>query len=141
MSYKKDYFDYVTNILGVKSILLNQDTCNFLQVVPLLISVEDLINYTAAEKELLTKMIDALKIDPLLIKVVDISQAVYFQPEFTIHFCDDVASLSAMTKAKSNSRSNTVQTYSPRFLLHNIQTKKQVWNELQKAILFFKLRV
>ena len=129
MSEKKDYFDYVVNILGVKSLLLNQETTGLLQVVPLLVCVEDYASYTGTEKDLLAKMIGALKIDLNLIKVIDLNQRAIFQSEFSVYFLEDV-----------NNRVievNRVQTHSPRFLLKNPQYKKQAWEDLQKLILHF----
>lgn len=133
MSDKKDYFDYVANVLGVKSILLNQDPSTVLPVVPLLICVQDLASYTEAEEELLTKMIAALKIDLSLIKVVDLNQSNLFQFEFAIQFFDDM-------KLNQSSSSHITATYSPRYLLKNPQDKKIAWDEMQKVILYFASR-
>ncbi|MEK6627400.1 MAG: hypothetical protein AABY53_02145 [Bdellovibrionota bacterium] len=129
---KKDYFDYVVNVLGVKSILLNQESTNVLQVVPLLICVDHYSDYNNDEKDLLARMIAALKIDLQLIKVIDSKQSSLFQPEFTIFFQDDPAQ-------NSQSTANTVITYSPRILLKNTQYKKNAWDELQKVMLFFRV--
>jgi len=130
MSDKKDYFNYVVDVLGVKSILLNQDSFALLQAVPLLVSVENLKMYSLEENDLLVKMIGALKIDLQLIKVVDQKQRSLFQPEFTLYFQDNL-------DQNFTAELNVVQTYSPRFLLKNQQSKKRAWDDLQKVILYF----
>ncbi len=130
MSEKKDYFDYVTNVLGVKSILLNQDSSALLPVLPLLICVDDLPSYATAEKDLLVKMITALKIDLDLIKVVDLKQRGLFQPEFVIYFLDDLTQNYAVEV-------NAIKIYSAKVLLKDSQYKKQAWNDLQKVMLYF----
>ncbi len=129
---KKDYFDYVVNVLGVKSILLNQESTTVLQVVPLLICVDHYSDYSVEEKDLLARMIAALKIDLQLIKVIDSNQSTLFQAEFTIYFQDEPSQNSQPT-------ANTVMTYSPRTLLKNSQYKKNAWDELQKVMLFFRV--
>lgn len=132
MSEKNDYFDYVANVLGVKSVLLNQDITTLLPVVPLLISIESFATYNSDEKDLLSKMIGALKIDLQLIKVVDLSQSSLFQPEYVIYFLDE-----PVDNAETNLSAKLIKTYSPRFLLKNPKYKKNVWEELQKVILYF----
>lgn len=130
MSDKNDYFDFVSNVLGVKSILLSQSTENVLQVVPLLIAVENLNSYTDAENELLSKMIGALKIDQKLIRLVDLKEVSLYQPEFSIHFVEEL-------NQNNVSLANQVMTYAPRSLLKHPEFKKQAWDEMQKAIVYF----
>lgn len=130
MSDKKDFFDFVSNVLGVKNILLSQSTENVLQVVPLLIAVENLNSYTDGENELLSKMIAALKIDQKLIRLIDLKDTSLYQPEFAIYFVNELGQ-------KTDSQVNQVQTYSPRYLLTHPELKKQAWDEMQKAIAYF----
>lgn len=131
MSEKKDYFDYVENVLGIKSILLNQVSQEEAQSIPLLVCVENLVNYTLEEKDLLAKMIGALKIDLQLIKVVALNETEKYKPDYSIYFLDDI-------NQNISDKINMVKTYSPRFLLKNSDYKKNAWNDLQKVILHFK---
>ena len=130
MSEKKDYFDYVTNVLGVKSILLNSEHSKPVQDIRLLICVDNFTNYVAEETELLAKMISALKIDLQLIKVVALNDCKNFQSEFAVYFLEDLNQNSA-------DKPNTIRTYAPRFLLKNPKYKKNAWNDLQKVIAYF----
>lgn len=131
MSEKKDYFDYVENVLGVKSILLNQTSQKEALSVPLLVYVENLENYNPEEKDLLAKMIGALKIDLQLIKVLSLNESEKIRPDYSIYFLDDV-------KQDISNQMNIVKTYSPRFLLKNSDYKKNAWNDLQEVIRYFK---
>ena len=124
MSEKKDYFDFVENVLGVKSIMLNPK-----QNTPLLIAVENLSSYTAEEQELLGKMVGALKIDIGKISIVDLSKAQNYQPEFVICFQNQ--------PNEKTSMKNTLTTFSPRALLKKPELKKNAWNDLQKFLTYF----
>lgn len=134
MSEKKDYFDYVVNVLGVKSIMLNplQTSAAEIQNIPLLICVEDFAGYTHEETELLGKMVSALNLDMKLIKVIDLIEIEKFRSEFTVYFLNQIP--------KVDPKSNTINTYSSRALLKNSEYKKIAWNELQKVIAYFKTR-
>ncbi len=124
MSEKKDYFDYVENVLGVKSILLNPK-----QNTPLLIAVENLATYNAEEHDLLGKMVGALKIDAAKIAIVNLAEAQSFQPEFVICFQDQPIEKTPLK--------NTITTFSPRILLKKPELKKNAWNDLQKFLTYF----
>ena len=124
MSEKKDYFDFVETVLGVKSIMLNPK-----QNTPLLIAVENLSSYTAEEQELLGKMVGALKIDIGKISIVDLSKAQNYQPEFVICFQNQPNEKTAVK--------NTLTTFSPRALLKKPELKKNAWNDLQKFLTYF----
>ncbi|MCC2679041.1 MAG: hypothetical protein K0R29_1617 [Pseudobdellovibrio sp.] len=138
MSEKNDYFDYVSSVLGVKSVYIepvspqeahNAGATASKEVIPLLVSVENLAQYSADERDLLEKMISALKIDLNKIKVCDVSQVANFEFAYLIQF-------SEAPVAASNSE-NVLITHSPRVLLKNPALKKQVWNEFQTVIKFF----
>ena len=131
MSEKKDYFDFIENVLGVKSIFLNQTTANENIKTPLLICVENFEDYNFDEKDLLAKMIGALKIDLQLIKVSSQIESDKYISDFTIYFVNNLG-------AKNLMQTNIVTTYSPRFLLKNANFKKNVWNDLQKVIVYFR---
>ncbi len=126
MKEKETYFDYVENVLGVSSLLLSADPK---KAVELLILVEGYSAYSAPEKDLLGKMISALKIDLGLIQVTDLENAARFQPRFTVEFVDSPF---------KESLSTSVKTHSPRVLLKTPDLKKSAWDDLQKVIQFFK---
>lgn len=131
MSEKNDYFEYVSQVLGVKSILNDLQATSSSEAVPLLIAVEGYSSYDDNEKDLLTKMISALKIDQKNIKVADLQNVVNYQAQFYIYFTD--------AQSEQNSTApNLVQTHSPKFLLKNADYKKNAWNDLQKVIAYFK---
>lgn len=130
MSEKNDYFDYVSQVLGVKSIL-NDLQATVAKQTPLLIAVEGYSSYDNNEKDLLIKMISALKIDQKNIQVSDLSEASQYQAQFYVYFIDE--------QSQNNStEDNLVQTYSPKYLLKNPDYKKNAWNDLQKVIAYFK---
>lgn len=124
MSEKKDYFDYVESVLGVKSIMLNPK-----QNTPLLIAVEDLATYNNDELELLGKMVGALKIDAAKISIVDLTDSQNFQPEFLIFFQNEPVEKTPLK--------NTIITFSPRILLKKPELKKNAWSDLQKFLTYF----
>lgn len=124
MSEKKDYFEYVENVLGVKSIMLSPK-----QNTTLLVAVESLTTYSAEEHDLLGKMVGALKIDSAKISIVDLAEAQNFQPEFFICFQNQ-----PVEKAPVK---NTMTTFSPRTLLKKPELKKNAWNDLQKFLTYF----
>ena len=124
MSEKKDYFDYVENVLGVKSILLSPK-----QNIPLLIAVENYTDYSPDENELLQKMIAALKVDSKNISLVDLTEEGGFQPEFTLFLM--------IQPHDKQAAENSVTTFSPRALLKKTELKKSAWSDLQKVITYF----
>lgn len=135
MSEKKDYFDYVENILGVKSILLNKESGEISELstskTSLLILVDRYGSYTDDEKDLLVKMVSALKIDLKLITIKNFEINMDEASEFTILFLDEINQFHTDDLKK-------IITHSPRFLLKNPNYKKKTWEDLQKVIQFFK---
>lgn len=124
MSEKSDYFDYVENVLGVKSVMLNPK-----QNIPLLIAIEDLNSYSVEEQDLLGKMVGALKVEMQRISLVDMSEAEKFESEFTVYFMNQ--------PIEKQSSKNTVTTFSPRTLLKKPELKKNAWTDLQKVLTYF----
>lgn len=124
MSEKSDYFDYVENVLGVKSIMLNAK-----QNTPLLIAVENLNSYNVEEQDLLGKMVGAIKVDLQRISLVDLSEAEKFQSEFSVYFMNQ--------PSEKQTLKNTVTTFSPRILLKKAELKKNAWADLQKVLTYF----
>jgi hypothetical protein len=96
-----------------------------------LISVEGLTSYLAEEKDLLEKMVAALKIDLSNIKIVDAGPGTLIpnQYNFLIQF---------QNHPERANHERILSTYSPRTLLKSPDLKKQAWSDLQKAIQFFQ---
>jgi hypothetical protein len=130
MSDKQNYFDYVENVLGVKSLLADLTKESTFHHTPILITIENYEQYSEAETDLLSKMISALKIDINKIKIVDNRNSKNFTADFYVHFVD-VKPNFAKTEDK------LVITHSPKFLLQNSEFKKIAWNDLQKVITYF----
>lgn len=133
---RDSYFDYVINVLGVKSVYrdLNDPVVSS---VPLLVQVEKHQTYAADESELLEKMLTALKIDFSLIQVSPYIHNNSTPCEYSVIFCDTPEKL----RNELAPRANQVVTYSPRRLLHEAQLKKQAWADLQNVIQFFSSRI
>lgn len=125
MSEKKDYFDYVENVLGVKSLLIKP--AGGRQSIPLLIAIENYSGYNSAEKDLLAKMISALKIDLQRIHVVDLALRENHNFDFSLVLLDSPDQNTA-NDLKS------ITSYSPRILLQNSEFKKKAWSDLQKVM-------
>lgn len=124
MSEKSDYFDYVTEVLGIRSILQAPETRG---AAPLLILVEDFSAYSSEEKDLLAKMISALKLDPKILRVSEESTG-ETGDKFTLYFQD---------KPGAENSAEKMFTYSPRVLLREPSLKKKAWDDLQKVIQIF----
>jgi ABC-type transporter Mla subunit MlaD len=132
MSEKEDYFNYVAEVLGVKALYVEASDRNAAQktAAPLVVAVENLNNYSADEKDLLEKMVAALKIDLNKIKIIDLQTHSDYKYEFLLMFSEN-------PQAADMENKNTLTTYSPRVLVKNTTLKKQVWSELQKVIQYF----
>lgn len=140
MSEKEDYFSYLENVLGIKTVLVDpmanqvgaSQSADKIKS-PLIFLVEGLSNYTAPETDLLNKMIAALKIDLSQLQAVDSQMSEACESEFTVHFVDQVSAMLPKMPASEV----VLVTHSPRFLLKNVGFKKQAWEDLQKVIRFF----
>lgn len=144
----ENYFSYVVNILGVKSVYierpeslsasdLNKANSAQKNYTELLILVEALASYNLVEKELLDKMVVALKIDLNKIKVIDAADKNLWQSQFVLSLLDQGQQTSVPSTKVLDENSNEVLTFSPRVLVKNPKLKKQAWDEFQKVILFF----
>lgn len=122
MDEREKYFEYVTGVLGIKSILLEAGSA--VETIPLLLLVEGLSGYSAAEEELLSKMIAALK----MYRLADLQQGGGIQRSYTVEFLD---------QTKVASSENVQQVYSARTLVKNPVLKKQAWEDLQKVTRHF----
>ncbi len=121
----QNYFEYVEKVLGVKSLLLDQVT-----QTDLLFCIQNLATYSEAEKELLHKMISAIKLDSEQTKCCDLSQRNQFQARLAMLLIDDWAPQNTLN-------SDILSAFSPRILLKKPELKKLAWAELQKIPLFF----
>lgn len=126
----KDYFNYLSETLGIKSLLLESATGE--QQIPLLVLVESLNSYSQDEKELLAKMLSALKIPQEQMKVIDMAEETELSAMQSLILCDSPDSFN---------NHETIRAYSPRILLKQPQLKKLAWEEMQKLLLFFQQQV
>lgn len=128
---KSDYIDYVRQVLGVKTILSNEPTATETLAIPLLVYVEDFKNYLPPEKELLDKMLAALKRSPTDMHILDLNDVITAQAGVTLYLTDEL-------KVGRELAANEIHTYSPRILLKDAGLKKAAWAQLQKILLYFQ---
>ena len=127
MDERENYFNFVTGVLGIKTLLLETETLTGTPVA-LLLAVESLNDYTDAENELLGKMIAALKMDPQTYRVSDLESSKSVARNYTVEFLDQPTA----------NEVNKQKVYSPRTLLKDGTLKKVAWDDLQKVIRHFK---
>ena len=127
MDERGKYFEFVTGVLGIKSIMLDT-AARPADPIPLLLLVEGLSGYSKEENDLLTKMIAALKMDSKMYRLADLQQAGSVERTYTVEFLDQT------TESRAE---NLQQVFSPRTLLKNPALKKQAWDDLQKVIRHF----
>lgn len=123
------YIDYVQNVLGVKAIMREAGDAEASAVRPALwVRVQNLSTYSEAEKDLLSKMLAALKLGPSLYFVVETGsrEDQALSSELVLEFADERIEVSGK-----------VLTYSPRTLLQKGDLKKVAWADLQKIIAAF----
>ena len=123
MSNREDYFNYIGEVLGIKSILL-EDGASATRPIPLLVVVDQLNSYSAEEWELLEKMISALKISKEKIKIIDASTQSVPRSDRLLILADD----------PKPSEGSNVSTYSPRILRLRPEFKKKAWTEMQMLV-------
>lgn len=126
------YFDYIENVLGVKQIYLDSSEQEVI-TAKLLVVVEGLQSMTAAESELLEKMIAAMQIDMSFIKMIDSSQL-----KNKKHNAEFVLKMLNTQQLPQVQDANEQVTYSSAVLIKQPQLKKEAWAHLQKVIAHFK---
>ncbi|MBC7421257.1 MAG: hypothetical protein H7328_11065 [Bdellovibrio sp.] len=132
MSSRNDYIDYVRNVLGVKAIFSNEISEQITpEEIPLLVRVQDFNSYSAEEKDLLTKMLAALKIPNEYSRTFDLAENPNVVCKVAVYLTDELKSMKDLLP-------NEIHTYSPRVLLHTPALKKAAWDELQKVLRFFQ---
>lgn len=127
------YFEFVENVLGIKQVLLDRTVEAMAeeiaagtppQEIQILISVQDLENYSAPEKDLLYKMIQALKLKPESYLVIDTANKTGYLAQHELSFSDK----------PQPSTADLIETYSPRVLISKPTLKKSAWTEMQKLL-------
>ncbi|MBC7466274.1 MAG: hypothetical protein H7256_09800 [Bdellovibrio sp.] len=127
------YFEFVENVLGIKQVLLDRTVETMADEIAagtppheiqILISVQDLENYSAPEKELLYKMIQALQLKPESYLVIDTAQKTGYLAQHELSFAD----------SPKPSTADLIETYSPRVLISKPALKKAAWTEMQKLL-------
>ena len=131
MSSKLDYLEYVRDVLGIKSLHGVPQAKVEIPKIPIVIYVEDFLNYNTNEKELLHKMLGALKVPLLQMQIFDLKDPVQITYEMRICLTDE-------KQTRSPIPPNEINTFSPRKLLQNAALKKVAWDDLQKVLLHFQ---
>ncbi len=129
----KNYFDYLENVLGIKSIIDQSLAAPAILKTELLIGVENYQTYNTDEIDLLQKMLAAVKVEASRMLIVDLAQMASIQKTACIFFKDELTAYPLDAEL-------CVQTFSPRILLKNPELKKVAWTELQKVLQFFTNR-
>jgi hypothetical protein len=132
---KTDYFEYLENVLGIKSIIEDSLAAHApvaaqAKVTELLFCVENYKLYNDKELDLLQKMITAVKVDPSKIKICDLIEHDQYQKKVCVLFVDDLLKVSAKADL-------VVKAISPRILINKPELKKVAWAELQKVLQYF----
>lgn len=159
----KDYFDYVQQVLGVRSVLLspiestqvndkNESSIESLYRGPILVGVENLNSYTADEKILLDKMLTAVQLPAEQFQLKEVSLSLVEESltawswdhlQLCILFLDQPKSSSLwkpfLLKLQSKQPNLAIiATYSPHTLQMQPDLKKQAWSDLQAVLKFLK---
>lgn len=130
MSEKDDYFNYVIDVLGIKTLLLEpKAAAEIAMAVNLLVCVEHYTSYNEQEKELLLKMLSAMKIEPAQMRIIDSVNA----ESTTYRYCLDLRDQLSDEKLPPQ----IIQSYSPRTLLKKPELKKTAWSDLQKIMALY----
>lgn len=122
----------MSDVLGIKNLMIDQSSQkkDAKSSYVILVLVEDFMGYNAEEKDLLNKMLAALKMDLTLFKVLDSIEEHSNDFKFEIQFLDEVPN--------QEIPKNKIITHSPRVLLSEPKLKKQAWDQLQKVIYFYQ---
>ena len=116
--------EYLQKTLGVSQIL-NQNSEQSLSIEPnvdLGFFIEEYQTYTHVEKDLLNKMIQAMKLSENQYQILDLSEKNNSQVNFK------------MKIEFRNQPTSDFQTYSPRNLIVNPENKKNTWEFLKKIM-------
>lgn len=116
--------EYLQKTLGVSQIL-NQKSEQSLSTEPsvdLGFFIEEYATYSEVEKELLQKMITAMKLNDKQYQILDLSEK--NNPQINFKFIIEF----------TNHPSSESQTYSPRNLLLHPENKKNTWDFLKKIM-------
>lgn len=126
---KKDMIKYFSEVLGVNKVHVESNSTSS---VELLILVENYQQISAAESELLTKMIEALKLEEKPTQIVDLNAVNLPSSNYQMYLVNNPKQM------QHKISSSSLVTYSPQILNVKTQLKKDAWTEMQKVIYFFK---
>ena len=133
---QKQLIEYFEQVLGVKNVIVPASA----EVVPaqykIHFFVEDLESYTAAEKELLGKMIQAMRLQKKDYQVLNLQESKY-QDVVKIVNSGQVKNMGqsvGQIVVFKNDPQKMDETYSPRRLLKEPAFKKIAWDFLQKRM-------
>lgn len=120
VSSAQEVLKYFNEVLGVSQVLTESPSASVSSSAPFVFIVENYLDYKADEKELLMKMIAAMKLDMSLVEIQDLSQSSVSAEARSVYLVDQPGS---------------DQSYSPRVLMKNPKLKKATWDFLQTKML------
>lgn len=115
----QNYLEYVQKVLGVRSVVLSASSEPDL-VCDLWIQIQDFGSYVEAEKDLLQKMISAMKLEAYTIQITDLNVTERISALMTLRFVDQPEGAD--------------ETFSARVLLLKPELKKKTWADLQDVV-------
>lgn len=115
----QNYFEYVQKVLGVRSVVLGATT-ESAKTCDLWIQIQDFGTYTDAEKDLLQKMIAAMKLENFSVQMTELNSTFSISALTTLKFIDQ-------PQAEG-------ETFSARVLLLKPELKKKTWSDLQDVV-------
>ncbi len=121
----KQYFSFLTETLGLNSIVLDvAENASMMKndTIKYFIQVENLSNYSLEESSLLKKMIGALQLQPSQYAVFDLGEN-----KLSENSC---ASFKIILRDQPHEKG---ETFSPRILLKNPELKRKAWDDLKLA--------
>lgn len=119
----KNYFQYIKDVLGVKSVLLERVEI----VSPWGVYIEDYPLYNKNEKDLLLKMLQAVNLSENDYKIYDINSLEQTKYQHQNVFC--------FFNQPENHSSTYKSTFSPRTLLVRTDLKRAAWDVMKSHFL------
>ncbi len=116
VSSAQEVLKYFNEVLGVTQVLVDASPVSLTPRAGFVFIVENYVSYTADEKELLMKMIAAMKLDIAQVQIQDLNQSSADEAARCIYLVD---------------QPGADQSYSPRVLIKNPKLKKTTWDFLQ----------
>lgn len=117
VSTEQEVLKYFNEVLGVSQVLTESHSVSAASSgVSFAFIVENYLDYKVDEKELLMKMIAAMKLDMSIVEIQDLSQSLVSAEARIVYLVD---------------QPGPDQSYSPRVLMKNPKLKKATWDFLQ----------